>query len=102
LCNISEPVPKIFAMPHIEPVGGSRPMGTIPGPKRHCGDGRRPKKGEEKAGNASFSKLGTTRATTLARLDRDGLTELAAKVRAGKISAPSQGSERPRAAREIS
>jgi hypothetical protein len=46
----------------------------------------RPKKGEEKAGTASFSKLGTTRATTLARLDRDR-PDLAAKVRAGELSA---------------
>jgi hypothetical protein len=42
----------------------------------------RPKKGEEKVGNANISKGGSTRAYILARLDRDGHVELAAKVRA--------------------
>jgi hypothetical protein len=45
----------------------------------------RPKKGEEKGCNATL-KRGTA-AHWLARLDRDGHTELAAKVRAGKLSA---------------
>ena len=45
----------------------------------------RPKKGEEKGCNATL-KRGTA-AHWLARLDRDGFAELAAKVRAGDLSA---------------
>jgi hypothetical protein len=45
----------------------------------------RPKKGEEKGCNTTL-KRGTA-AHWLARLDRDGLTELAAKVRSGEMSA---------------
>ena len=48
----------------------------------------RPKKGEEKGGNATFSlSQRNTKAHILARLDRDGYGELAAKVRAGELSA---------------
>jgi hypothetical protein len=46
----------------------------------------RPKKGEEKDCNDTRIKYGTA-AHWLARLDREGLKELAAKVRAGKLSA---------------
>lgn len=47
----------------------------------------RPKKGEEKVGNTNISKGGSTAAYILARLDRDGHAELAAKVRAKTMSA---------------
>lgn len=47
----------------------------------------RPKKGKEKVGNTNISKGGSTRAYILARLDRDGHAELAARVRAGEMSA---------------
>jgi hypothetical protein len=50
----------------------------------------RPKKGEGKGCNATLIKRGTA-AHWLARLDRDGHAELAAKVRAGKMSAHSGG-----------
>jgi len=46
----------------------------------------RPKKGEEKADNVSFSNFGNSRAYILARLDRDR-PDLADKVVAGELSA---------------
>lgn len=47
----------------------------------------RPKTGEEKGDNVTLKSRGNARAYTLARLVRDGETDLAAKVRAGEISA---------------
>ena len=47
----------------------------------------RPKKDKEKGDNITFKERGTSRAYILARLDRDGFTELAAKVRDGETSA---------------
>jgi hypothetical protein len=48
----------------------------------------RPKKGgEEKGDNVTLKSRGHSRAYILARLDRDGHADLAAKVRAGKLSA---------------
>ena len=47
----------------------------------------RPKKGEEKGDNVTLKERGNSRAYILARLDRDGLTDLAARVRAGELSA---------------
>lgn len=53
--------------------------------RQRLGARGRPKKGEEKGSNPTISKRG--RDYDLARLNRDGHTELAAKVRAGKLSA---------------
>jgi hypothetical protein len=47
----------------------------------------RPKKGEGKGDNVTLKGRGNSSAYILARLDRDGHAELAAKVRAGKLSA---------------
>jgi hypothetical protein len=46
-----------------------------------------PGRGHKTADNVSRFKYGNSRAYTLARLDRDGHTELAAKVRSGELSA---------------
>jgi len=55
---------------------------------RELGKHGRPKKGEEKGdNNITFSERGTSAAYTLARLDRDGYVELAARVRSGRLSA---------------
>jgi hypothetical protein len=47
----------------------------------------RPKKGEEKRVNNTLVRGSTNRAYIIARLDRDGLTDLAARVRRKEISA---------------
>jgi hypothetical protein len=47
----------------------------------------RPKKGEEKGAISTLKRGSTSRTYTIGRLERDGHVELAAKVRAGKISA---------------
>jgi hypothetical protein len=47
----------------------------------------RPKKGEEKGAIGTLKRGTNSRAYILARLDRDGQAELAAKVRAGTLSA---------------
>jgi hypothetical protein len=47
----------------------------------------RPKKGEEKGADGTLKRGRNSSAYILARLDRDGHAELAAKVRAGKLSA---------------
>lgn len=56
--------------------------------RRTLGAQGRPKKGEEKGANSTLKNRGSTsRAYILARLDRDGLNDLAARVRAGELSA---------------
>ena len=55
----------------------------------------RPKKGEEKGDNVTLKGRGNSSAYILARLDRDGHAELAAKVRAGKLSANAARAIRP-------
>lgn len=46
-----------------------------------------PGRGKKTGDNITRFERGTSRAYILARLDRDGLTDLAAKVRAGELSA---------------
>jgi hypothetical protein len=69
----------------------SPPLGQHGGPRPGAG---RPKKGEnrERKNQSSTRRLnsrayGTSRAYVICRLERDGFTELAAKVRAGEMSA---------------
>lgn len=47
----------------------------------------RPRNGEKKGDNVTLKERGNSRIYILARLDRDGKTDLAAKVRDGELSA---------------
>ena len=53
---------------------------------RHGGD-RKSEKVKDQGGESTLKYIKNTKAHWLARLDRDGLTELAGKVRAGEMSA---------------